>query len=319
MPIRNGRAAAILLYLPLALLLAMSSACSRREPIAERTLEFPAGGSLGRLWIVEENPSFLSRSGEVDKGDARGRLRIAVPSGWQLELRVSAQGATDLSGLSRLNAADLWGLSFHNLPVGDDELRHIVPLTGLRFLDLSNTRITGRGLARLEGLRNLQILDLTGSAITDAGLAGLGHFSGLRVLRLSKTAVSDAGLVSIRGLTALETLALYYTKVGDAGMATVGQLTALDSLDLGWTQVTDAGLSHVAGHPKLRWLRLDSTAVSDEGLRKLRALAGLHTLSLNDTAVTAAAVTAFGQALPHCTVEANRLDMRKLFPSRYAR
>ena len=102
-------------------------------------------------------------------------------------------------------------------------------------------------------------------------------------------------------------------------MAEVGHLTKLDALDLGWTQVTDAGLSHVVGLPKLRWLRLDSTTISDEGLRKLQAIPKLHEISLNDTAVTAAAVTAFGQALPQCAIDANRLDMRKLFPSRHAR
>ena len=319
MPIRSGCTATILLSCLLSLLLAMPSACSRLEPTVERTLDFPADRSLGRLWIVEAKPSFLSGSGEFDKGDARGRLRIVVPAGWQLELRVSAQGATDLSGLSRLKADDLWGLSFHDTPVTDDDLRHLQPLTGLRFLNFSNTKITGAGFTHLKGLGELTILDLTSSAIIDAGLAGLDQWSGLRSLSLSKTAVGDAGLVSLGGLKQLETLTLYYTKVGDAGLAEVGHLTKLDSLDLGWTQVTDAGLSHVVGLPKLRWLRLDSTTISDEGLRKLQAIPKLHEISLNDTAVTAAAVTAFGQALPQCAIDANRLDMPKLFPSRYAR
>ncbi|MFM8634422.1 MAG: leucine-rich repeat domain-containing protein, partial [Planctomycetia bacterium] len=319
MPIRSGCTATILLSCTVTLLLAMPSACNRREPTVEHTLEFPAGHSLGRLWIVEESPSFLSGSGEIAKGDARGRLRIAVPAGWHLELRVSAEGATDLSGLSRLKADDLRGLSFHGTPVADDDLRHVAPLTGLRFLDFSNTKIAGAGFAHLKGLGEFTILDLTGSATTDAGLAGLDHCSGLRSLSVSKTAVGDAGLVSVGRLKELEKLELYYTKVGDAGLAEVGHLTKLESLDLGFTQVTDAGLSHVAGLPKLRWLRLDSTAVSDEGLRKLRALPSLHEISLNDTAVTAAAVTAFGQARPQCVIDANRLDMRKLFPSRYAR
>lgn len=319
MPIRSGCTATILLSCPLALLLAMPSGCSRREPTVERTLDLPADRSLGRLRIVEENPSFLSSSGEVDKGDARGRLRIAVPAGWQLELRVSAQGATDLSGLSRLKADDLWGLSFHGTPVADDDLHHLAPLSGLRSLDFSNTKVTGAGFAHLKGLDELKTLDLTGCAVTDAGLVGLDQFSGLRSLGLSKTAVGDAGLVSLGGLKELQTLTLYYTKVGDAGMAEVGQLTNLDSLDLGFTQVTDAGLSPLVGLPKLRWLRLDSTAISDEGLRKLRALPNLREIHLNDTAVTAAAVTAFGEAHPQCAIEANRLDMRNLFPSRYAR
>lgn len=116
MPIRSGCTATILPSCLLSLLLAMPPACSRLEPTVERTLDFPADRSLGRLWIVEEKPSFLSGSGEFDQGDARGRLRIVVPAGWQLELRVSAQGATDLSGLSRLKADDLWGLSFHGTP-----------------------------------------------------------------------------------------------------------------------------------------------------------------------------------------------------------
>lgn len=319
MPIRSGCTATILLSCLLSLLFAMPSACSRREPSIERTLDFPADRSLGRLWIVEQKPSFLSGSREVDKGDARGRLQIVVPAGWQLELRVSAQGATDLSGLSRLKADDLWGLSFHGTPVADDDLRHLQPLTGLRFLDFSNTEVTGAGFAHLKGLDDLKTLDLTGCAVTDAGLVGLDQFSGLRSLSLSKTAVGDAGLVSLGGLKELQLLTLYYTKVGDAGMAEVGHLTKLESLDLGFTQVTDAGLSHVVGLPKLRWLRLDSTTISDEGLRKLQALPKLHEISLNDTAVTAAAVTAFGKALPRCAIDANSLDMRKLFPSRYAR
>jgi hypothetical protein len=75
----------------------------------------------------------------------------------------------------------------------------------------------------------------------------------------------------------------------------------------------------VVAIPKLRWLRLDSTDISGEGLRQLRALPTLHSLSLNDTAVTAAAVTAFGQALPQCVIDANRLDTHRLFSSRYAR
>ena len=121
MPIRSGCTDTILLSCLLSLLLVMPSACSRREPPVERTVDFPADRSLGRLWIVEEKPSFLSGSGEVDKGDARGRLRIVVPAGWQLELRVSAHGSKDLSGLSRLKADDLWGLSFHGTPVADDD------------------------------------------------------------------------------------------------------------------------------------------------------------------------------------------------------
>ena len=62
------------------------------------------------------------------------------------------------------------------------------------MLDVSNTRISDRGLAHLKGLTWLQSLELGNTKLTDAGLACLQGLPNLHSLEVSNTQVSVAGL-----------------------------------------------------------------------------------------------------------------------------
>ena len=251
----------------LAVILSLATGCGlsnssiTRNQGSERTLNFPTNRSLGKLYILEENLHFLSGSGEEEKGEAQGSVRIFVPDGWLLELRVSPEASTDLSTLSTLNPNDLQAISLYNTQVTDEGLSHLQKLSGLKSLDLSNTQINGTGLAYFNGLSGLKALNLTFTSVTDSGLADLKKIPNLQSLSLSKTKISDRALAYVKELPQLENLELYYTNVSDSGLQQIQQLTQLQSLNIGWTQVTDAGLSYLIGLTQLRKLNLDSTAL----------------------------------------------------------
>ncbi|MEE3371248.1 MAG: hypothetical protein VX346_18080, partial [Planctomycetota bacterium] len=83
--------------------------------------------------------------------------------------------------------------------------------------------ITDVGLVHLVGLTKLERLSLSETQITDAGLIYLKGLSGLQNLSLSGTQVTDAGLVHLKGLTKLQMLHLGDTQITDAGVAELQQ------------------------------------------------------------------------------------------------
>ncbi len=58
-------------------------------------------------------------------------------------------------------------------PVGDDDLELLRRMTKLRYLDLTDSRITDVGLENLEGLTRLEELYVHGTQVTDQGVKNL--------------------------------------------------------------------------------------------------------------------------------------------------
>ncbi|MEX0939547.1 MAG: hypothetical protein WDZ59_16910 [Pirellulales bacterium] len=77
-------------------------------------------------------------------------------------------------------------------------MEHVPSLTGLEHLNLSETEVNDRDLARIAGLRNLTSLQLTGTQVTDAGLPHLYGLGGLRSLDIDKRHITDAGIEELQ-------------------------------------------------------------------------------------------------------------------------
>lgn len=132
----------------------------------------------------------------------------------------------------------------HDVPIQDDDLRHLQGLTSLTELELTDTRITDAGLAHFEGMTAMRCINLNHSRVTGAGLAHL------------------------RGMTGLIRLVLGWTRVDD--LAAVAHLTKLQQLMLAACPIDDAGIRPAHGFITLRSLVLRQTRVSDAELRSLR-------------------------------------------------
>ena len=155
-------------------------------------------------------------------------------------------------------------------PKLDATIAQVGRLTELDSLFLSQSSVSGSGLAHIKGLTNLSSLDLFGTGVNDAGLAHLEGLTALSTLELRATQVTDNGLANLKRLTKLNYLGLAETQVTDAGLVHLKWLVNLSLLDLSCTQITDAGLAHLKGLTKLRSIDLSNTQVTDDAAEELQ-------------------------------------------------
>jgi WD40 repeat protein/Leucine-rich repeat (LRR) protein len=209
-------------------------------------------------------------------------------------------GLSVLKELTRLTVLDLNG----NEKVTDAGLAHLVPLTAMKNLSLSDVPVTDAGLAHLKGMTKLQTLLLSGEGVTDAGFAhlagltamvdlelgdlpnlkgpGLQHLKGmseLTSLELENTGVTDEGLQHLKGLTQLVELSLP-ERITDAGFVHLASLVNLETLNGLQKNFKGQGLQHLKGLKKLRGLNLTGSGVDDAGLEQVKGLTQFQFLKL---------------------------------------
>jgi len=186
------------------------------------------------LSCIELGPS--ASDGELEELLALGLNDL--PDLNQLSLRRSQVTDAGLVGVEPMVRLQRLALGPATTDAG---LVHVQRLVGLQCLDLSGTRITGKGLRLSKDLPGLYALNLSRTGVTDDDLACLKDFSSLCYLHLCDTPITDAGLVHLKDLGELRFLAL------------IG------------TRISDAGLVHLKDVPQLRWVLLEGTAVTAAG------------------------------------------------------
>jgi len=145
----------------------------------------------------------------------------------------------------------------------DAKLTDKTYLAGREYLDLSDSRVTGKQLAHLRGYPRLTYLNLT------------------------NTTVSDRDMVHVGTLTQLTGLSLWHTKITDEGLKHLAGLQQLESLNLSNTRITEEGLAHLANFPKLSWLDLPrDLRITDRGVLHLSRLRSLEALDLRNAQIT---------------------------------
>jgi len=176
----------------------------------------------------------------------------------------------------------LYVLDLIDLPIADDDLRHVGRVENLRQLRLVGTRVTDQGLSHLSGLSDLQALDLQGNpGIRDeSACREIAKLTGLRMLNLSDTLISDQDLPRLSSLRELRKLHLSQCP-----------------------RITGAGLGQLEGLASLQALTLRSAvAVSDDAVDGLAKLGNLRLLDLRKTPVTKEGAARLQELLAHCTV-----------------
>ncbi len=228
-------------------------------------------------------------------GPARGELQ--QPLGHDIRLNISNAASTDLAFLEQLDPAAIDALWLRGSNVNDDQLKHVGQLTGLRFLQLGQARISDQGVHHLRNLRNLQYLGVSafavhrdGFGVGDEGMAVVANLPALESISLRLTQVTNLGLINLVKCKSLRSVSLEGTKVTDLGLKLLSKLPNLQSLSLGvydeGANVTDKGLPAVGRLSQLRSLRLSGTPITDDGLAHLADLNKLEHLSIDNTQVT---------------------------------
>ena len=76
-------------------------------------------------------------------------------------------------------------------------MEHIAALKGLEVLALTNTKITGAGIAKLEGMRSLNELNLVNCSILDSDLEYFLTMPNLRIVYAAGCYLSDMAIQHI--------------------------------------------------------------------------------------------------------------------------
>jgi Leucine-rich repeat (LRR) protein len=194
-------------------------------------------------------------------------------------------GLEQLRGLKRLTQLSL-ASRVHESAISDAGLAHLKGLTSLKYLDLDDSRVSGRGLSQLSAAP-LEALYMRRTPFTDAGLETLKHFPNLRNLDLSETQVTDAGMKCVASLSKMEYLELNGTRVTDEGVALLRALPKLYVLCLNNTNVTGRGLQ---GFANLEYLDLNNTRFSEDNMKHIGEMRKLRRLKLDATQVTDAII-----------------------------
>jgi hypothetical protein len=160
--------------------------------IETRTVRFPHDKNCGALFIRKVSSIDFRDWQRI--GIARGAKEIFLDT--SLRLDIKAGNGMDTSFLNELRPNDLQSLFLYNCD--DTIISHIVHLTGLQELYLSDTEITDQGLAPLRSLVSLQRLSVYHTAIGDKGILNLSLISGLKWLTCSGTTVTEEGFNNFR-------------------------------------------------------------------------------------------------------------------------
>ncbi|MBN2380826.1 hypothetical protein JXM67_13590 [candidate division WOR-3 bacterium] len=187
--------------------------------------------------------------------------------------------------------------------INDTSLKHLVDLTGLKVLCLSENKITDKGLVYLEPLTDLRSLDLEFTHCSDTGLIHLEGLVNLRKLNLHLVYISDEGLIHLANLKNLRELHLWGKGISDRGIAYLKNLPYLRKLSLEYTSITSEGIASLKGFVALKELTLTFTPLVDENLQALKKLKNLDVLRIGEIDISANNLDTLEKALPKCDIK----------------
>lgn len=155
-------------------------------------------------------------------------------------------------------AGRITGVDLRASWVTDTDLRNLVQLPHLNYLDLSLTRITDQGMQELKNAPGIVELSL--------------YFAEY---------VTDEGLAAIKGWKKLKRLNVRGAKISDTTLEHISGITTLESVDVGSALVTDVGIERLVSLPNLKELSIGGNELGDAGLHALRQIPGLTFLDLS--------------------------------------
>lgn len=207
-------------------------------------------------------------------------------------LDVSNSSLQEFNFLSCLVALEHLDLSF--CPISDDLIQIIANIGAqLRFLNLSNTRVSSAGISVLVGrVPKLETILLSDTPTDDLAISHLSAMPSLKVINLSGTYVKGQiqqlgsgrdtvpSLAELQNLSCLEMLYMENTQLRDASLKPISNLHKLNHLYLGGP-LTDMSLCLFSSIRNLTHLGLHDAVFTGQGLNSFKPPSYLKVLDLS--------------------------------------
>lgn len=108
-----------------------------------------------------------------------------------LEALALQRTGTDGTALGHLAAKSLTVLNLSGNPVGDEAMEAVARIRQLEVLALADTKVTGVGIARLEGMPRLNELNIMHCAVGDGDLESFLSMPNLRIVYAEGAPIGD--------------------------------------------------------------------------------------------------------------------------------
>lgn len=180
--------------------------------------------------------------------------------------------------LDKMKGLEHLDISFSQMT--DNFMRCVASVGGnLRYLNLSNTKVTSQGISELVGnVANLETLLLSHTPINDEALSYISLMPSLKVVDVSQTrikGISNSGgntsekafsLNMLRYLRYLESLNLEETPLSDEAVHPLASLTQLKSLYLKSDFLSEVSLHALSSLTELKHLGFRGAVLTNSGL-----------------------------------------------------
>jgi internalin A len=250
----------------------------------------------------------------------------APASAAEVKAAADTQWIEDVGGTVIADPAGrITGVDLRASWVTDTDLRKLVRLPYLTYLDLSLTRITDQGMQELKSLPGIVDLNLRyAEYVTDEGLSAIKGWRKLKRLNVHGAKISDTTLEHISGITTLESLDIGSGMVTDIGLERLTSLPNLKELTIGGNKLTDAGLQALRQMPSLTYLDLGgrqgtdanvwAIRMSDVGLDAILSLKALRELRFACTSIGVGLEGARFAEVSYVSVTTGWLEKMKALP-----
>ncbi len=169
---------------------------------------------------------------------------------------------------------------------GDEEVVRVAAIPWLWQVNLSNSRVTGRGLEALSGLPELKSLDLSRTTLSNEDFTAVTKLTTLSELLLNDCPwLTDEHLHSLIELQNLQKLELSSAGVTAAGIGGLSALPKLKHLTVGHcATLDDSSVEHLVRLSSLDDLELPNTDLSIRAFLELRErLLGVLRLKIGES------------------------------------
>lgn len=140
----------------------------------------------------------------------------------------------------------------------------------VRYISISNSKISDADLACLKDLKQIYILDLSDTNVQGGGLEHLKDLSQIECINLSRSAFTGVGIEYLKDMKHLKSLFLSQTQITDASLESCAGMEQIEYLDLSNNRVTDNSIETLKGLKYLKWLDLRATSITDLGIEKIK-------------------------------------------------
>ena len=172
----------------------------------------------------------------------RAELKAAASRLPRPEIKAVAVSDAEKAAIAKLSSGE---------GIGDESAAPLVmALAQDTQLIYANFRLIGKNvedkhITPLSDIANLNELDLSNTKISGAGLAAIKNSKRITKLSLANTVVDDAALKHIEGLTNLMSINLYNTKVTDAGLSVLKNMKFLRKVYAWKSGITENGATEL--------------------------------------------------------------------------